>query len=231
MTRFFITGDTHGDIDWHKINTKNFPEQKELTKDDYLIITGDFGGVWFLDKTDAYIQKNYGQRNFTTLFIDGNHENHAALDAMPVEEWHGGKIHKVTDSIFHLMRGQVYVIGGKTFFTLGGAESSDKLYRKADVSWWARELPSIEEYNEAFKNLAKHGYKVDYILTHCAPEETVTALGMPFMSIRKLNDLTSMLDTIAQTTSFKAWYFGHYHDDVDFGKYHLMYQKIVELKD
>lgn len=231
MTRIFITGDTHGDIDWQKINTKNFPEQKELTKDDYLIITGDFGGVWFLDKTDAYIQKNYGQRNFTTLFIDGNHENHAALDAMPVDEWHGGKIHKVTDSIFHLMRGQVFEIGGKTFFTLGGAESSDKLYRKADVSWWARELPSIEEYNEAFKNLAEHGYKVDYILTHCAPEETVTALGMPFMSIRKLNDLTSMLDTIAQTTSFKAWYFGHYHDDVDFGKYHLMYQKIVELKD
>ena len=231
MTRIFITGDTHADIDWHKLNTKNFPEQKELTKDDYLIITGDFGGVWFLDKTDAYIQKNYGQRNFTTLFIDGNHENHAALDAMPIEKWHGGKIHKVTDSIFHLMRGQVFDIGGKTFFTMGGAESSDKEYRKADVSWWSRELPSVEEYNEAFKNLAELGNKVDYILTHCAPEETVTDLGMPFMSVRKINDLTSMLDTIAQTISFKAWYFGHYHEDVDFGKYHLMYQKIAELKD
>ena len=54
MTRIFITGDTHGDYDWHKLNTKFFPEQKEFTKDDYVIITGDFGGVWGQDKTDRY---------------------------------------------------------------------------------------------------------------------------------------------------------------------------------
>ena len=46
MTRIFVTGDTHGDYDWHKLTSKSFPEQKELTKDDYVIIVGDFGGVW-----------------------------------------------------------------------------------------------------------------------------------------------------------------------------------------
>jgi len=230
VTRIFVTGDTHGDHDWHKLTSKSFPEQKELTKDDYVIIVGDFGGVWDLGNSDKYLRKNYSQRNFTTLFIDGNHENHDALDSYPVEEWHGGKIHKITDSIFHLMRGQVFELGGKTFFTLGGAESSDKLYRKEGVSWWARELPSLDEYNEAFKNLAKHGYKVDYILTHCAPEETVCDIGMPKMSIRHINDLTMQLDTIAQTVSFKGWYFGHYHDDSDFGKYHLLYNRVVELE-
>lgn len=37
----FITGDTHGHIDIHKLNTKNFSIQSELTKSDYLIICGD----------------------------------------------------------------------------------------------------------------------------------------------------------------------------------------------
>lgn len=122
MSRIFITGDTHADYDWKKLMTKSFPVQKELTKDDYVIIAGDFGGVFLLDRTDKYIQKNYNERNFTTLFVDGNHKNHDALDAYPVEEWHGGKIHKIADSVFHLMRGQVFEIGGKTFFTMGGAE-------------------------------------------------------------------------------------------------------------
>ena len=42
----FITGDTHIPDDVHKLNTTNFPRQKELTKSDYMIICGDFGGVW-----------------------------------------------------------------------------------------------------------------------------------------------------------------------------------------
>ena len=60
---YIFTGDTHGDHDWHKLTSKMFPEQKNLTKDDYVIITGDFGGVWDLGNTDKYIQKNYSQRN------------------------------------------------------------------------------------------------------------------------------------------------------------------------
>ena len=149
----YITGDTHGIIDWGKINTSRFPEQKDLTKDDYLIVLGDFGGVWGDKDQDRYIQKTYGERNFTTLFIDGNHENHDLLDSYPVEEWHGGKVHRITDSILHLMRGQVYEIDGLTFFTMGGAESTDKAWRKEGVSWWAREMPSEEEYEEAEKSL------------------------------------------------------------------------------
>ena len=42
----YITGDAHGELDFHKLNTKNFPVQRDLTKEDYVIIWGDFGGVW-----------------------------------------------------------------------------------------------------------------------------------------------------------------------------------------
>ncbi|MBR1854730.1 MAG: hypothetical protein IJ794_16560 [Lachnospiraceae bacterium] len=46
MNRIFVTGDTHGDMDIRKLNQRNFPAQRELTKEDYLIIAGDFGNVW-----------------------------------------------------------------------------------------------------------------------------------------------------------------------------------------
>ena len=230
MTRIFITGDTHCDYDWHKLNTTNFPEQKNLTKDDYVIITGDFGGVWGQDRTDKYIIKTYEKRNFTTLFVDGNHENHDALDQYPVEEWHGGKIHRISNTVIHLMRGQVYEIGGKTFFTMGGAQSTDKIYRKEGVSWWARELPSDEEYSEAISNLEKHDFKVNYIVTHCAPEDYAYYYTNMDIS-RKLNKMTQFLSGLITeyNISFDGWYFGHYHEDIDFEKFHCLYHRIIEI--
>ncbi len=36
----YITGDTHGEFG-RRFNTDVFPEQKEMTKDDYVIICGD----------------------------------------------------------------------------------------------------------------------------------------------------------------------------------------------
>ena len=57
MARIFITGDTHGDIDIGKVSVRRWPLQKELTKEDYLIILGDAGLVWYNSPKDNYIQK------------------------------------------------------------------------------------------------------------------------------------------------------------------------------
>ena len=44
MPIIWVTGDTHGD--WiHRVNMDSFPEQREMSKDDYVIILGDFG-IW-----------------------------------------------------------------------------------------------------------------------------------------------------------------------------------------
>lgn len=42
----YVTGDTHGCLDVKKLSIKNFKEQKSLTKEDYVIICGDFGLTW-----------------------------------------------------------------------------------------------------------------------------------------------------------------------------------------
>jgi len=57
----FLTGDTHGDI--RRLNAASFFEQKEMTKDDYLIILGDFGLVWDY-KGESRYEKNWLDRIF-----------------------------------------------------------------------------------------------------------------------------------------------------------------------
>lgn len=245
---FYITGDTHGMTDWEKLNTTNFPEQKYMSDHyDFLIIVGDFGGIWDGAEQDNYILKTYNQRNFTTLFIDGNHENHDLLDKYPVEEWNGGKVHKISDRVIHLMRGQVYNIFGTTFFTMGGAESTDKEYRKEGESWWARELPSDEEYEEALRNLEKVNFEVDIVLTHCAPEgyigknmsavynsdiSRLLANNMAGVVDRSGNRLTKFLDELITEhgLQFRHWYFGHYHRDLDWENFSIVFSRIQSLK-
>lgn len=129
----FVTGDLHGYEDISKLNSKRFPANKHLTKEDYVIVAGDFGLVWDHQQDELYWRKWLARKNFTTLFIDGNHENFDLLNSYPVEQWNGGKIHKINDSILHLMRGQVFSIHGLKVFTFGGAQSHDKAYRKENV--------------------------------------------------------------------------------------------------
>lgn len=40
----YATGDTHGNF--QRFGTKYFPEQKQMSRNDFVIIYGDFGGVW-----------------------------------------------------------------------------------------------------------------------------------------------------------------------------------------
>ena len=80
------------------------------------------------------------------------------------------------------MRGQIYDIGGWTYFVFGGGNSIDKGSRTPGISWWPEEMPSTEEYEEGQQNLEKHGNKVDYILTHTCPEHVAERMVPNFPS-------------------------------------------------
>lgn len=96
----FVTGDCHADFT--KFNTKSFPEQKELTKEDIVIICGDFGGIWDNSKREKHWLAWLSDKPFTTCYVDGNHENFDRLNGteFPIIDYHGGKAHKITDSIY-----------------------------------------------------------------------------------------------------------------------------------
>lgn len=248
----YITGDCHADFS--RFSSDNFPEQKEMTKDDYVIVCGDFGGVWNKDEPSAREKYDYDWLNskpFTTLFVCGNHENFDRLYAYPEEIWNGGRVHRISDSILHLMRGQVFTLQGKTFFTFGGASSHDisggilelddpdyrkkkkvldkgyKPYRINHLSWWKEELPSEEEMREGRKNLAVAGNKVDFVVSHCCATSTEILLGG---GMYKSDILTDYLEGIRQTTEFKKWFFGHYHDNRQVNMQEiLLYEQVIRI--
>ena len=228
----YVTGDTHGDYDWSKVNTKQFPLQRNLTKNDYLIITGDFGGVWDGGDIDKYTQKFWNKKNFTTLFVDGNHENHDLLSSYPVTEWHGGKVHMISESIIHLMRGQIYDIDGYKILTLGGAQSHDMWCRKEGKNWWKGELPTIDELY-AFVDVIEANPQVDYVITHDIPDH-IQDMVNPYGEYTH-DRLSNFFEAVYDLIPFKRWYAGHYHLDVDFKERNvdkmvsILYNRVVEL--
>ncbi len=224
----FITGDTHIPIDINKLSTTKFPKQKYLSEEDYVIVCGDFGGVWDHSHEERYWLKWLASKNFTTLFIDGNHENHQMLnDEFPVIQFCGGNAHKINDKILHLMRGQVYSIGEKKLFTMGGASSHDKESRKEGKNWWSQEMPSENEYQTAAHNLQASGWQVDFVITHCAPNSIQSQVKDGYEE----SELTDFLESVKEKLTFDKWFFGHYHVDKQIAdKYICIFEKIVELE-
>lgn len=225
-----LTGDTHGDVDIKKLQSSKL---EHLTKDDYVIICGDCG-VLFLEEEKEESIKLYSSLPFTVLFVDGNHENFDLLNAYPIEQWHGGKVHKITDHVIHLMRGQVFEIENKTFFTFGGGYSIDKAIREPHYSWWPQELPTEEEIQEGFKNLSKVNHQVDFVITHDCPSFLLllVALYASYGSRDKFEPRESniALERFLTVLEFKHWYFGHYHVDKPLTeKYTCLYKSVVEL--
>ena len=134
----FVTGDCHAD--WSRFSHKAFPEQDNLARDDFVIVLGDFG-IWHDTSEERYWLKWMSAKNFTILFVDGNHENFDRLysDEFEVVDFHGGKAHKIRDNIYHLMRGYVFDLCDKKIFTMGGAKSHDISDGILDVADFAYE--------------------------------------------------------------------------------------------
>ena len=250
----FITGDTHAQFD-HRFKMKSFPEQRDMTKDDYLIICGDFGGIWDRER-ESNQEKHwldwFDDRSYTLLFVDGNHENFDRINTYPVREWKGGKVHEIRPSVFHLMRGQVYEISGRTIFTFGGASSHDisgglldpneqgffkkkksldrefASYRIKGITWWKQEMPSEEEMQEGLINLQKHGNCVDFIITHCCSTSTQKEIGVDERYVP--DKLTDYFDQIKSNTNYHKWFFGHYHDNINVNDREiLIYEQIIRI--
>ena len=281
----YITGDTHGptpiglrsvDGFGRRLNKKSFPEQKEMTRDDFVLICGDFGGIWNYDsryddthsafkdkivlehgesKAEKYWLDWLGKKTFTLLFCDGNHENHDRLSsAYPEVEFHGGRAHKIRSNIYHLMRGYVFELNGLFFFVFGGAQSHDisggilrpyffqleKEYKSAykrlydsgvsfrveHISWWKEELPSEEEMERGIRNLSEHNWKIDYVVSHCAPTSIAAMAGYS-----DNNQLTQYFEQINEKLDFHKWFFGHYHENRQIlERYFMLYEQLIQVQ-
>lgn len=241
MSKVFITGDTHRDFS--RFDKYYFPIQKELTKEDIVIILGDFGGVWDrkLNKEECFLLNWLDNKNFTTVFVDGNHENYDRLETeFPVVDFCKGKAHQIKPSVYHLIRGEIYDFDGYNFFAFGGAASHDiqdgvldindyqgdynkmitdykrksklgQMFRINHISWWEREMPSREEMDNGLNNL-NNSKRIDFVLSHSLPSSVLSSIGMQAES----NPLTNyfqneIVPILKKKESPVKWYSGHYH--------------------
>jgi len=248
----YVTGDCHAEFT--RFSTSCFPEQKEMSREDTMIICGDFG-IWNNNGEERYWLKWLNNKPFTTVFVDGNHENFDRLysNEFQVVDFHGGPAHMIKPHIFHLMRGNVFEFDGKKFWCFGGASSHDisdgvldmsdfqskeefietikiwrlmqKDFRINHVSWWKEELPSSDEMEHGLSVLAENDYSVDYVITHCCPQFLVRMMGFEGSDV-----LTRYLNAVSESLDFDKWYFGHYHiENAYLGKYIAHYKSIERI--
>ena len=218
----FVTGDTHGHIDYKKLLSL---KEKKLSYDDYLIICGDAGICWSYYDLKEFLEL-YNDIGCTIIYVDGNHENFDMLNKMPLVEYKGALMHMIDKHIFHVLRGEIMTLDGKTFLCIGGAHSIDKMYRIPFLSWWPDEDITFHDIDNAIANLKKYNNKVDYVITHCVDSKTVKD------TFRFKTDSSSdQLGFIDKIVDYKHWYFGHYHFDREIGsKKTCLYQMIIEIE-
>ncbi len=200
----FVTGDLHADL-----SRLTGPSTRRLRKGDVLLVCGDFGFIWDGSTAEKRRLERLTRLRYTIAFVDGRHENFDLLQQYPLVEWNGGTARQINERVYHLQRGQIYTIEGRTYFTFGGGESDDKEFRIPGESWWQAELPTEEDMLAARERLEAHGNRVDCIITH-----------MPSIKSRARLDTRAGADGVSiflggleDTVTCQRWYFGSLHMD------------------
>lgn len=230
---YYITGDIHGDLT--KLQDFCLRMRGMISNDDVMIILGDCGFNYYLNKKDEILKEAANELGITLFCIKGNHEIHPdVLDFYSVKEWNGAPVYyeEKYPNLLFAKDGEIYDIDGKKTLVIGGAYSVDKFYRiSRGFKWFETEQPSEETKNYIFKQLNKVDWKVDAVLSHTAPLKTEpTHLFIPGLNQDEVDKTTEeFLDEISDKLDFKKWYFGHYHGDWKNGKFQLMFNQIAEF--
>lgn len=214
MIAFVITGDTHGEYG-RMIEIHNLM-QKYDAKEKYICVAGDFGYLFRNSFSEHRMLDDIEKQDFTVIVIPGNHENYTEFQKYEIVDFHGAKAHKVRNNIFYICRGEIFEIGGKSFFCMSGGNSIDKYMRMANVSWWKDEMPTDEEYKHSRENLERYradGKKIDYIISHTAPLSGLECLGKNHG--QEEYPLNNFLEYIRKTVmdEYTMHFYGHLHID------------------
>ena len=242
----YVTGDLHGD------GEELLRRARPLRPQDTLIVCGDFGLLWRGTRRERlHLELINGRLHCRVCFVCGNHENFDLLERYPISGFAGGLVHRIRPRIYHLMRGQVFEMEGRTIFTMGGASSHDipdgildprdpdfaarrRLldargghYRIRRVSWWPQELPRPRELSLGMRNLQRQDWRVDYVITHCLPSAVQDVFSGGFYTHDRLTDY---LETVRRRCEFERWYCGHYHHERLYGgRYQVLYQSVLPM--
>ena len=234
MKNIWLIGDPHGDYTViHNFYINHKDELSENYEDNILIILGDAGFNYYLNKRDDFIKNKISKYPLTYFCIRGNHEERPShLYLQFAANWHKESFFKNTVYVedpypkikYALDQGGKYEIEGNSVLVVPGAYSVDKWYRiQRGWSWFKDEQLSEEEKQELLEYLEP---EYDYILAHTCPYmwmPYIQDLFLPQVDQSMVDKSTEIfLNEIVASTEYKRFYFGHYHDNRDLHEFATM---------
>lgn len=221
---FYITGDTHRD----------FTRVHNLPKGSTLIILGDAGINYFLNKEDKELKEYLNSLGITFLCVQGNHEERPEnIPTYKENKMYGGKVFIEDDypNLIFLKNGEIYTINNKKVLVIGGAYSVDKDIRLLYGWHWFKD----EQLNKSEMDMILEKYQgthVDVILSHTSPKRyepvEVFLSGIDQKTVDKT--MEEFLDTVEETVKYDKWYCGHYHTEKIVDKIEFMFENIKEFR-
>lgn len=227
----YITGDTHGDFSRISL----FCYIAKTTKEDILIILGDAGINYYLNKRDDKLKEKLEQLPITLFCIKGNHEKYPEnIEGYKIKDWNKGSVfyQETYPSILFAKDGEIYNLNNNKTLVIGGAYSVDKFYRlNKGYSWFDDEQPSEKVKEDVIKNLEANDWIVDTVLSHTCPAKVIPKhLFLDCIDQSTVDNSTEeWLQTIADKLKFNKWYYGHYHGEWLVKNYELMFENIKEF--
>ena len=236
--KWFLKGDCHGNFIWLEKIEYN-PE------DTAIILLGDVGLNFYLNKSDYKIKKVVNSKGFKLYCLRGNHE------ARPTQirgiEYRFDEevdnyiyVEPSFPNIRYLVDGYVYKFGQYRCLCIGGAYSVDKWYRLArggyteetndprKTGWYPNEQLTHDEMSSIQQDIYR--IKVDFVFTHTCPLSfQPTDLFLGFVDQSKVdNTMEYWMEQIKDTFEWQVWCFGHYHADRLERPYVEQYYKDIE---
>jgi len=195
-----IVGDIHGEFG--KLNTF-INRHKDIN---ILIQAGDNAYYW--SGISGY--QEIKPKNTKIYLVPGNHENFNLIEEQVGRR--GKHPIEIEPNIFYCPIGSTLDINGFVIMFVGGADSIDKRYRTPNLSWWAQEILTDEDYDYIVSSVDK----VDIIVSHTCPN---------FFDVKEqlyydqgYDPSRYILDRIYTKYRPKHWFFGHWHRFIQ-GKY------------
>lgn len=222
IKKWILTGDTHGRVAERLGNIKRNMDCG-LEKETAVIILGDAGLNFYLNKTDIKEKKRVEEYGMYVYCVRGNHEERPQNLGYELryDKHVDGEIYQ--DPHCRLIRyfkdGGIYTINGYRVLTIGGAYSVDKYWRlmragnSTWTGWFEDEQLYNDEKNEILKNI--RGQSFDFVLTHTAPISwEPNDLFLPMIDQSQVEKgMEFWLEEVKKNINWKVWCWGHFHAD------------------
>ena len=231
IKNWLVRGDTHGQFTWMSNGCLDMYKPEETA----IIILGDAGFNYYLNKYDDRLKKEVNDRGYRFYCVRGNHEARPQDIPTMIKQF-DEKVHGVIylepefPNIRYFLDYGFYDINNYTCYVIGGAYSVDKHWRlmrsglteetniPTKSGWFANEQLTPEEKKRVEKQLHDFdttGKIIDFMFTHTCPYSWEPRdLFLEAVDQSTVDDsMEKWLDNVKNIATGYVWCFGHFHAD------------------